>query len=250
MKKDRERLIEKAIKLLDNPSRIDNLFKKGAKRFLKEVTHIKGLGENEKENENEKVNKKEKVNENENKNENKNQKENKEIKTESKEYTKTYILDNRKIAHDRLFDGYYAIQTSKKDLHPMEVIGMYHMLWKIEESFRIMKTTLEVRPIFHWTEKRIKGHFVVAFLSFLLLRVLEIRLKNRLNKDGLFSSSSFSITGETIREALNTLTVTEVKIKGKEYYIKNKPSKFANKILRVVGIKSLKNIQPKKELKI
>jgi len=52
----------------------------------------------------------------------------------------------------------------------------YHTLWKIEESFRITKSTLEVRPVFHWTPKRIRGHFVLCFLSFMMERKLEALL--------------------------------------------------------------------------
>jgi len=57
-----------------------------------------------------------------------------------------------------MFDGYYGIETSEKNLTAKEILKAYQALWKIEESFRIMKTTLEVRPIFYWTEPRIKGH--------------------------------------------------------------------------------------------
>jgi len=132
--------------------------------------------------------------------------------------------------------GIYAIQTSEKDLQPSEVIEVYHNLWKIEESFRIMKTTLEVRPIFHWTEKRIRGHFVLCFLSFLMIRTLEILLKEE----------GFSIN--KIREALNSLTVTKFRIKDETVYLKNKPEALANIIMRRLKMKPLANITSEKEL--
>jgi transposase, IS4 family len=65
------------------------------------------------------------------------------------------------------FDGYYAVQSSEQ-LSAEQILSGYHSLWKIEESFRIMKHTIEVRPVYHWTEKRIKGHLVVCFLSFFI----------------------------------------------------------------------------------
>jgi transposase len=77
-----------------------------------------------------------------------------------------WILDDEAIARDAQFDGYYGIQTNEKELNVQDVLDAYHTLWKIEESFRIMKSTLEVRPVFHWTEPRIKGHFVVCFWLF------------------------------------------------------------------------------------
>ena len=145
-------------------------------------------------------------------------------------------IDRELIDMDAAYDGYYAIQTSEKDLQPSEVIEAYHNLWKIEESFRIMKTTLEVRPIFHWTEKRIRGHFVLCFLSFLMIRTLEILLKEE----------GFSIN--KIREALNSLTVTKFRIKDETVYLKNKPEALANIIMRRLKMKPLANITSEKEL--
>ena len=68
--------------------------------------------------------------------------------------------------------------TSEKSMSATEVMEAYHTLWKIEESFRIMKTTLEVRPVYHFKTKRIEGHFVVCFLAFLMERKMELLLKD------------------------------------------------------------------------
>jgi len=75
-----------------------------------------------------------------------------------------YYLNEQAIASDERFDGYYAIQTSLQNVNIETVLEAYHTLWKIEESFRIMKSTLEVRPIFHWTKKRIEGHLALLLL--------------------------------------------------------------------------------------
>ncbi len=100
----------------------------------------------------------------------------------------------------------------EKDLTPLEVLSAYHTLWKIEESFRIMKSTLEVQPIFYWTEIRIKGHFVTYFLAFLLERTLELKLKRAGEHPWC----------EQIREASNSLNFSKVDIDDKAYLIKNK----------------------------
>lgn len=150
-----------------------------------------------------------------------------------------YCLNEEAIAADEKFDGYYAIQTSLLDLKAEKVLEAYHTLWKIEESFRIMKSTLEVRPIFHWTERRIKGHFVVCFLAFLLERTLEYKLKT----NGIMMSPN------KIREALNSMMFTEVEINGQLYLIKMKLSEGANKILRVLRIAPPKNVLSIEEAK-
>ena len=97
------------------------------------------------------------------------------IKQESTDIN--YFLDQAAIDADSAFDGYYAIATDQDELAPEDVIAAYHNLYKIEQSFRIMKTSLEVEPIFVWTPKRIKGHFVICFLAFLLERHLEFKLQ-------------------------------------------------------------------------
>jgi len=101
------------------------------------------------------------------------------------------------------FDG-YAIEVCRTDMDGEDILEAYHNLWKIEESFRIMKSTLEVRPVSHWTEKRIKGHFVVCFLSFLLERTLELMLKK----------NNINASLERIKEALNSMNLTEFTIEG------------------------------------
>lgn len=148
-----------------------------------------------------------------------------------------FFLDEKAIAKDKRFDGYYAIQSSRIDLNAQSILGAYHTLWKIEESFRIMKSTLEVRPIFHWTEKRIKGHFVICFLAFLLERTLEFRLReNRVN-----------VRPFQLQEALNLLLFTEVEMHGQKFLIKMRPTETASKVLRILRITPPKNMLPLEE---
>jgi transposase len=150
-----------------------------------------------------------------------------------------WLLDEETMAADERWDGYYAIQTSEK-MEPREILEAYHGLWKIEESFRIMKSNLEVRPIFHWTEPRIKGHFVVCFLAFLMERSLEFRLR----KAGEVAAP------EQIRDALNSLCFVEVEIEGVRYYIKTKSKDLGKTILRTLHIPPPRNVTPVDELKL
>lgn len=151
-----------------------------------------------------------------------------------------WVLDEEAIAKDELFDGYYALQTSATGLSPRDILAVYSDLWKIEESFRVMKSTLEVRPVFHWTEPRIKGHFVLCFLAFLLERTLEFKL----TEAGLASSP------EQIREALNSLNFVEVQVKKKRFLIKTKASALAHDIWRLLRLKPPKNVTPAEEMEI
>jgi len=152
----------------------------------------------------------------------------------------TWTLDAGAVTRDALFDGYYAIQTSTHDMTAMEIMDVYHKLWKIEDSFRIMKSTLEVRPIFHWTERRIKGHFLICFLAFLLERTLESKLKCLDPKP----------SPAQIREALNSMSFTKVSVKGEEFLIRVKGTPLSQKILQVMRMKSPKNVTPVKDVSL
>ena len=156
-------------------------------------------------------------------------------------HTSDWTLDEEKILKDERFDGYYGIQTSDKNLSPNEVMDAYHTLWKIEESFRIMKSTLEVRPVFHWTPKRIKGHFVMCFLSFLMERKLEMILNDE-KKDYL------EVSPTRIQEALNSMQLAAVTLNNEEVYIKTKNPLLGNQIFKKLKLKIPKNISKKEEL--
>lgn len=140
----------------------------------------------------------------------------------------SYQLDLEAIKADGLYDGYFGIQTNETAISAEEVLRNYHELWKIEESFRCMKSTLEVRPVFHWTERRIKGHFVMCFIAFLLERALEIELKRKGNK----------VSSERIKKALNEMNYAEVEVEGRKLLIRTTLSDDAKSILRCVGIKN------------
>jgi transposase len=163
------------------------------------------------------------------------------IKSSSKRGGKKYLieqgenidwtLDAKAIAKDERFDGYYGIQTSDANLSVEKVLDAYHTLWKIEESFRVMKSTLEVRPIFHWTEDRIKGHFVICFLAFLLERTMEVELHSA----GIIAST------RDIRDTLNAMQFTETECKGKKYLLNTQTPELGLGILKLLKIKSPAN---------
>lgn len=89
--------------------------------------------------------------------------------------TKLY-LDEEKIARDAQFDGYYAIVTSELDLPDEDIVDTYHGLWKIEETFKLSKSELRARPVFLAKEAHITAHFLICFVSMLLMRLLELRM--------------------------------------------------------------------------
>lgn len=85
-------------------------------------------------------------------------------------------LNQEKINEDLAYCGYNMLITSEINSSVEEIYKTYHNLWRIEESFRIMKTYLEARPAFLFNEDSIKGHFLICYFSLTLLRLLELKI--------------------------------------------------------------------------
>lgn len=86
-------------------------------------------------------------------------------------------IDTVKLEKEKKYDGYFGLQTNIKDPNPRELLSLYRGLWQIEQTFRISKTNLEIRPVFHYTTKRIKAHFVICYIALALVRYVEFTLK-------------------------------------------------------------------------
>ena len=78
------------------------------------------------------------------------------------------------------FDGYYCIATNLDD-DIKTIVSINHRRWEIEESFRIMKTDLQARPVFLSLEEHIKAHFLTCYIALLIYRILEKRLNDNDN---------------------------------------------------------------------
>ena len=90
-----------------------------------------------------------------------------------------YEFNQDKYDRDLALDGYYCIVTNDLSLEPMDIIHHYHQLSKIEESFKVIKTDLEGRPVYVWTDPHIDGHFLTCYLALTILRLLECRLNRK-----------------------------------------------------------------------
>ena len=89
-----------------------------------------------------------------------------------------YVLNEEKINEEMKYDGYYAVCTNLKDC-ALEIIKVNHRRWEIEESFRIMKSEFEARPVYLKKQDRIKAHFMICFIALIIYRYLEKKLDNK-----------------------------------------------------------------------
>lgn len=107
--------------------------------------------------------------------------------------------------------GYYSIVTSEIDDDDQEVINKYHGLSRIEDSFRIIKSDLEGRPVFVWTEEHIKAHFLICFITLTIIRIIQYKIlknegKETVNVDGWEQG----ITAEKIKETLKNFKADNI----------------------------------------
>lgn len=90
----------------------------------------------------------------------------------------TVALDNDKVAADSQWDGLKGYITNT-NLPMEEIITNYSYLWQIEKAFRIAKTDLSVRPIYHRLKQRIEAHICIAFTAYKVYKELERILKEK-----------------------------------------------------------------------
>lgn len=87
-------------------------------------------------------------------------------------------LNDKAIEKAKQLAGYNMIVTSETRISASEIYAAYHNLWRIEESFRIMKSQLDARPVYLQKEDTIIGHFLICYLVVLLTRLLQIHTLN------------------------------------------------------------------------
>jgi hypothetical protein len=85
------------------------------------------------------------------------------------------VVDRKKVAAEQRLDGKYLLTTSDPDLTAEDIALGYKNLLEAERGFRDMKSTLELRPVFHRLEPRIRAHVLLCWLALLLIRVAERR---------------------------------------------------------------------------
>ena len=86
-------------------------------------------------------------------------------------------LDNKKIEKEEKYHGYYACNTNLED-DVRIIFKLNKNRWKIENCFRIMKTSFKSRPVYLQNEKRIKAHFTTCYLALLIFSLLKVKLNN------------------------------------------------------------------------
>jgi transposase len=140
-------------------------------------------------------------------------------------YDAKIVFDFEQLEEDESLDGFYVIETNVTGLSackdangketggiepafdkksrwleqqgmlqlnrivtPLDIVEMYHGLWKIEQTFRVTKSELQARPVFVAREDRIGSHFLTCFISLLIVRILEHELQGAYSTEQIVNS--------------------------------------------------------------
>jgi transposase len=99
------------------------------------------------------------------------------IKVELKAELFSYTVDAAALAQAQLMDGKLVLVTNVADLHPKEIVQRYKALADIERGFRVLKSEIEIAPVFHRLPDRIRAHAQICFMALIVYRVMRQRLK-------------------------------------------------------------------------
>ncbi len=138
-------------------------------------------------------------------------------------------IDEEKIRSAERWDGLHGVITNISNMSAEEAFEQYGGLWQIEESFRLTKHDLRVRPIYHWTPRRIQAHVAICFMALVSIRHLSYRVKLQYQP----------LSPEIIRNELVHVqqSILIHKRNGTHYGIPSKPTLHAKKIYQVMGEK-------------
>jgi hypothetical protein len=144
-----------------------------------------------------------------------------------------FSLDEAKIANDELFDGYYCIITNEIEKTASEIIDIYRGLWRIEETFRVTKSTLEARPIYLSRHDRIHAHFLICYVALVLLRLIQADL-------------GWKYSADAIAEAMASMTGVMAQ---KNYYLFGYRTELTDELGKLCGIDLAKRILSAKQMR-
>ena len=117
-------------------------------------------------------------------------------------------INEKAIINDLELCGYNLLVTSEINMADEEIYDTYHNLWKIEETFKTMKSELDARPVFVQKKNTITGHFLICYLSVLLLRIFQYLVcKNEFSVNEIMSfAKKFYVIDVEDGRYINTLS--------------------------------------------
>jgi len=137
--------------------------------------------------------------------------------------------DREKTQAETLHEGKYILKTDDQDLDATEAVGAYKELNTVESGFRDLKDVIEMRPVYHKTDDRIKAHIFVATLGLFLKRSLEHQLAPTLPE----------LSGCEAIAAMRSIGLAELDLNGKRTRLVSGGSRDARRVVSALGLVDL-----------
>lgn len=141
-------------------------------------------------------------------------------------------IDWGRVEQEERYDGKYLLRTSAT-LSPPEIAQSYKGLWRVENAFRELKSGLELRPCYHWTASRVRGHIAMCFLAL----VVEAALERLLRIHGVEASV------KEVVEAVEQVKAVRVEMNGEAFLARTDLPALAQKAFAALGIRPPPKVQ-------
>lgn len=148
-----------------------------------------------------------------------------------------YLVDEAKIIEERIFDGCYVIFTdaSAADITAAETVRSYKSLIRVEQAFRNLKTThLEIRPVYHKRDARIKCHVFICMLAYYLMWHMQRRVAPLFAEDGVGGERKYAF--DHVIELLKCICENTVEFYGATTKLITEPSEEQKHILELMQV--------------
>jgi transposase len=160
-----------------------------------------------------------------------------EEKAKSRQHRLVWSIDTDKVAREKRFDGCYVVTSDvdKDRMNTLEVVHAYKSLTFVERAFRNLKTVqLEIRPVYHKNDDRIRSHVFLCMLSYYLQWHMEQRLAPLFAKDGKGQERRWTFRG--VIDCLAQITRNRVTVNGAEFYQNSTPTPEQEEILSLLQV--------------
>lgn len=143
-------------------------------------------------------------------------------------------IDSVAIAQEAKRDGLFGILTNvpQEQLSAQDILRRYKELWRIEDAFGEMKGTLQTRPMFHWTDRRIQGHVALCFLAYYLEAFVTKHLRE----------AQADFTAPAALDALNDVRAVPIHVRGNTVWVRTQIDGIAAKTLQILKIQIPSNV--------
>jgi len=149
----------------------------------------------------------------------------------------TYRLDHDKIEQEACLDGCYIVFTDvpHEDMTAVEAVTNYKSLLQVEQAFRNLKTVrLEIRPVYHKTDDRIKCHVFICMLAYYVMWHMNQRLAPFFATDGVGPDRKY--TFDYVMEVLKRISIQNVEVNGAKSSVISKPNSEQAQILKYLRV--------------